>query len=78
MTQSEVDDFKASGFVLNDGGMDLESVEASLPLEESPPTFASAPFSIDLDVQSLHPVGVSSLVISDGDKRPKHRSGKLF
>ena len=78
MTQSEVDDFEASGFVLNDGGMDSKSVEAGLPLGESAPTFASAPFPIDLDIQSLHPVGVSSPIVPDGDKRPKHRSGKLF
>ena len=78
LTQSEVDDFEALGFVLNDGGMDSESVEAGLPLGESPPTFASAPIPTELDVQSLHPVGVSNHVISDGDKRPKHRSGKLF
>ena len=78
LTQSEVDDFKASSFVLNDGGMDSESVEAGLPLGESAPTFASAPFPADLDIQSLHLVGVSSPVILDDDKRPKHRSGKLF
>ena len=78
MIQSEVDDFEASDFVLNDGGMDSESVEAGLPLGESPPIFASAPFPVDLDIQSLHPVGISSPVIPDDDKRPKHRSGKLF
>ena len=78
LIQSEVDDFEALGFVLHDGGMDSESVEAGLPLGESPLTFASAPLLIDLDIQSLHPVGVSNPVISDGDKRPKHRSGKLF
>ena len=78
LTQSEIDDFEASGFVLNDGRMDSESVEAGLPLGESPTTFASAPFPIHLDNQSLHPVGVSSPVIPDGDKRPKHRSGKLL
>ena len=78
LTQSEVDDFEASGFLLSDAGMGLESIVASLPLEESPLTFASAPFLVDLDIQSLHPVGVSSPVILDGDKRPKHRSGKLF
>ena len=68
LIQSKVDDFEASDFVLNDGGMDWESVEAGLPLEESPLTFASASIPIDLDVQSLHPVGVSNPVISDGDK----------
>ena len=47
-------------------------------MEESAPTFASAPFPADLDIQSLHPVGVSSPIIPDNDKRPKHRSGKLF
>ena len=58
--------------------MDSESVEAGLPLGESPPTFASAPIPTELDVQSLHLVGVSNPVISDGDKRPKHQSRMLF
>ena len=78
LIQSEVDDFKALGFVLSNGVMDSVSVEANLPLEESIPTLASAPLSADLDIQSLHPVGVSSPIVPDGDKRPKHQNGKLF
>ena len=58
--------------------MDSISVEADLPLEELVPTLASALLSADLDIQSLHLVGVSRLVVLDGDKRPKHQSGKLF
>ena len=68
LIQSKVDDFKASGFVLSDGEMDSVLVEADLPLEELAPTLASIPFSADLDIQSLHLVGVSNPIVSDGDK----------
>ena len=58
--------------------MDLVFVEADLPLGESALTLASTPFPANLDIQSLHPVGVSSPIVPEGNKRPKHRSGKLF
>ena len=64
--------------VLNNGVVDLVLVEVDLPLEESIPTLASVPLSADLDIQSLHPIGVSSPIVPDNDTRPKHRSGKLF
>ena len=72
LTQSEVNDFEASGFVLSDGEMDSISIEANLPLGESTSTLTSIPFSTNMDIQSLHPIGVSNPIVPDGDKRSKH------
>ena len=56
----------------------LPSVQSGLPLEESIPNSDPIPLSAPVDIQPMHLILVCSQIVSDGDKRPKHRSGKLF
>ena len=56
----------------------LLSVQSGLPLEESIPNSDPIPLFAPVDIQPMHPILVCSQIVFDGDKRPKHPSGKLF
>ena len=78
LIQSKVDDFDATRLIFSDGVMDFVSEDLDLPLQELLTHVASVPPSPAVDLQSLYAVGVSSPVVYDGDKQPKHQSRKLF
>ena len=77
LTQAEVDDFEASGFSLCSGVAELGGAESGLPLEVLSDVVPN-PLSSAVDVQSINLELIRSPAISDGNRRPKHRSGKLF
>ena len=71
LTQVEVDEFEASGYSFSSEMTNLPSVHSSLPLEKSLPNKDPIPLSTPIDFQPMP-------IVSDDEKRPKHRSGKLF
>ena len=77
LTQAEVDDFEASGFSLCSGVAELGGAESGLPSEVLLDV-VSNPLSSTVDVQPINPELIRSPTISDGDRRLKHQSGKLF
>ena len=56
----------------------LPSVHSGLPLKKSLSNNDLIPLSAPIDIEPMVLVPVCSQIVSDGDKRPKHRSGKLF
>ena len=77
LIQAEVDDFEAFGFSLCSGVAELLGAESGLPSEVLL-NVAPNPLSSSVDVQPINPKFIQSLAISDGNKRRKHRNGKLF
>ena len=77
LTQAEVDDFEASGFSLCNGVAELIGAKSGLPSEVLSDIVPN-PLSSTVDVRPINPELIRSPAISDGDRRPKHRSGKLF
>ena len=73
-----MDDFEASQFSFNNSKTKLPLVKAHILLEEILSNAAHVSLSIADDIKPLHPIRIPSLVLFDGDKQPKHRSGKLF
>ena len=78
LSQAEVDGFEASGFVLDSAVTDVPCPEVALPPQHPLPLPSYGPSSTAVDVRSGYSDSVSPQVLFDGDKRPKHRSGKLF
>ena len=78
MSQAEVDGFEASGFVLATGVINVSYTEVAIPPQQSLPLPSHVPSSSVADVRSVYSDFVSPQVLSDGDRWPKHRSGKLF
>ena len=78
LIQVEVAEFEASGYSFSTSKTNLPSVHSSLPLEESLPSNDPISLSARIGVEPMVPVPVCSQIVSDSDKRPKHRSGKLF
>ena len=72
-----MDDFEASGFSLCSGVAELARAESGLPSEVLSDVVPN-PLSSTVDVQPINPELIRSPAISDSDRRPKHRSGKLF
>ena len=78
LTQAEVAEFEASGYSFSTSETNLSSVHPGLPLEESLPSNDPISLSAPVGIELVVPIPVCSQIVSDGDKRPKHRSGKLF
>ena len=78
LSQAEVDGFEASGFVLDSAVTDVPCPEVALPPQHPLPLPSHGPSSTTADVRSGYSDSVSPQVLSDGDRRPKHQSGKLF
>ena len=78
LTQAEVAEFEASGFSFSTGEKNLSSVHPGLPLEESLSNNDPISLSAPVGIEPVVLVPVCSQIVSDGDKRSKHRSGKLF
>ena len=78
MSQAEVDGFEASGFVQASAMTDVPFAKVAMPPQQSLPLPLHGPSSSAVDVCFGYSDSVSPQVLSDGDKRPKHRNGKLF
>ena len=78
MSQAEVDGFEASGFVLASVVTDVPCVEVAMPPRQLLPLPSHGPSSTAAEVRFGYSDSVSPQVLSDGDRQPKHRSGKLF
>ena len=57
---------------------DVSYIEVAIPPQQSLPLASHVPSSSSTNVRSVHSDFISPQVLSDGDRRPKHRSGKLF
>ena len=75
---AEVDGFEASGFVFATGLSDVPCTEVAIPPQQSLLLASHVPSSSTADVHSVYSDSVSTQVLFDGDRRAKHRSGKLF
>ena len=71
LTQTEVDEFEAFEYSFSGEVTNLSSVHSGLPLEKSLPRCDPIPLFAPIDIQPMP-------IVFDGDKRPKHQSGKLF
>ena len=78
LTQGEVDDFEASRVFLSTRLTELPLVQCGLFLEELLPNVDTIFLSATIDIQSMHLVPICSPIFSNGNKQPKHQSGKLF
>ena len=78
LSQAEIDGFEAFGFVLESAVTDVLCTEVALPPQHPLPLPSHGPSSTAADVRSSYSDFVSPQVLSDGDRRPKHRSRKLF
>ena len=78
LTKTEVDGFEASGFAITTSVTHVPSIQLSMPSEQSLPLPSHVPSSTVSNIRSVHSDLVSIQVVFDGDKRPKHQSGKLF
>ena len=78
LSQAEVDGFEASGFVLASVVIDVPCAEVAMPPQQSLPLSSHGLSSSAVDVRFGYSDSVSPQVLFDGDRLPKHRSGKLF
>ena len=57
---------------------DLPSIPANISSVEVLLVPCDVPIATTVDIPSIHLVSIPSLVLLNGDKRRKHRNGKLF